>query len=55
MSTQPQAEAGSADPPPPAETSGKDDLAAKLQAKEDEVKEVTVRPSTLALHASHAQ
>lgn len=49
MSAQPQAEATSADAPPAAEASGSDDLAAKLQEKEDQIKEVTVR-STSNVH-----
>jgi hypothetical protein len=43
MSTQPQADATSKDVPPPGEASGSEDLAAKLQTKEDEIKELTVR------------
>ncbi|KAF8608004.1 GrpE-domain-containing protein [Ceratobasidium sp. AG-I] len=43
MSAQPQAETKSADAPPAAEGSGSNDLATKLQEKEDEVKEITNR------------
>lgn len=50
MSAQPQTEAGSADAPPTAEASGSNDLAAKLQEKEDEVKEMTVRTLTFNLY-----
>ncbi|KAG8679173.1 Mitochondrial matrix cochaperone [Ceratobasidium sp. 394] len=43
MSTQPQSDTASKDVPPISETPSSEDLAAKLQAKEEEVKEITNR------------